>query len=82
MSAGLPVLEILSYINGDIYYIVFGDFTEACFQGLCVLYVSTAFVFLKFIYAFHLLGCVGSELQHTGSSLHHAGSFIAVNRLQ
>ena len=25
--------------------------------------------------------CVGSQLQHTGSSLHHAGSFLAVHRL-
>ena len=29
----------------------------------------------------YLFGCVGSWLEHAGSSLHHVGSFTAVHRL-
>ena len=40
-------------------------------------YLKPLFSFLKFIYFPCFLGCVGSYLRYTGSSLRCAGSFVA-----
>ena len=37
-------------------------------------------LFLTFIYLF-IFGCIRSQVQHTGSSLQHAGSFVGIHRL-
>ena len=45
--------------------------------------MENSFIFLKIYYLFILFifGCVGSYLQHTGSSLRHVGSFFAARGL-
>ena len=39
------------------------------------------FILFYFFFNIYLFGCVGSQLQHAGSSLHHGGSFIVMHGL-
>ena len=38
--------------------------------------------FFPFYFICFIFGCVGSWLRHTGSSLHHAGSFLVAHELR
>ena len=38
------------------------------------------YLYLFFLIYFYLSGCFGSQLQHSGSSLHHVESFIVAHR--
>ena len=60
------------------YYVGFGFVINSHF------FVEIRFLYTHFGENFQrylLFDCVGSQLQHVGSLLHHAGSFVAVHRL-